>query len=183
MTDTSLSKGISNRRTGKGPAFPAPAPEPPRKNPKPRHALTFWTLFLCFLLCPVPLVSQVLPYPPPAGKVWIRANGSWTMVPAPPNEGPFRWTRRGWERILAIPPGKKWVAPHWEKNRWVTGHWKIMRSKDPSRQWISGHWLQNGLWQTGFWKRIHPPPSSGIEGTWIPYTDGRPLRPHVPRKR
>ena len=116
-------------------------------------------------------------------KVWIRANGSWAMVPAPPNEGPFRWTRRGWERILAIPPGKKWVAPHWEKNRWVTGHWKIMRSKDPSRQWISGHWLKNGLWQTGFWKRIHPSPSSGIEGTWIPYTDGRPLRPHVPRKR
>ncbi len=178
----SFANGISIEKMGANQGYPAPTK---RKSDRASWDRIFLIWSLCLLLFPNLLMSENLPYPPPAGKVWIRANGSWTMVPAPPNEGPFRWTGRGWERILAIPPGRKWIAPHWEKNRWITGHWRIMRSEDPSRRWISGHWLTNGLWQAGTWKRIRNrnAPSSGIEGTWIPYTDGRPLRSHVPGKR
>ncbi len=122
------------------------------------------------------------PYPPPAGKVWIRSGGKWVMVPAPPNEGPYRWTGNGWARIENIPPERKWISPHWDGDKWITGHWKLMRSEDENQVWVSGHWANNGQWIEGNWEAGQRP-SSGINNdTWIPGVDSPrpPLRPRPP---
>ena len=126
-------------------------------------------------------------YPPPAGKVWIHSGAKWAMVPAPPNEGPYRWTGNGWERIENIPPGKKWVSPHWGDDKWIIGHWQHMKPENETQQWVSGHWAKNGHWIEGNWETARRTTSGSIENTWIPGIHSRPRPPGrpkpIPRRR
>jgi|GEM_PF-3153535 len=41
--------------------------------------------------------------PPPPGKVWVKADSSWILVPAPPADAPYIWVmdkRTGWQWVL-----------------------------------------------------------------------------------
>ncbi len=144
------------------------------------------TLLLVALVIPT-FAQEDSPYPPPAGKAWIKSGGKWVMIPAPPNEGPYRWTGNDWARIENIPPERKWIPPHWDydSDKWIMGHWKIMRSDDETQYWASGHWADNGQWIEGEWKTGERR-SSGINNdTWIPGVNvpRPPIRPRPPGTR
>jgi len=152
-----------------------------------KFGLVFILAFSVLALSIVPApASEGNPYPPPAGKAWVRSGGKWVMVPAPPNEGPYRWTGNDWARIENIPPGRKWVSPRWDwdNNKWVMGRWRAMRSEDETQVWISGHWEKNGHWTEGHWETGERR-STGIDNdTWIPGINSpRPIRPRPPGLR
>ncbi len=156
------------------------------KEPRKRRiarALILLFFVMCFL-CGTGLLyaGSDSPYPPPAGKVWVRAKGKWVMVPAPPNEGPYRWTGSDWVRINNIPPERKWIPPHWDGDKWVVGHWKVMRSEDENQVWVSGHWANNGQWIEGNWEAGRRSSSGVSDETWIPGVNSPrpPLRPKPP---
>ena len=146
--------------------------------------LTACLIFLTVAAFP-DFVEGNSPYPPPAGKTWIKSGGKWVMVPAPPNEGPYRWTGNGWTRIENIPPERKWIPPRWDGEKWIVGHWKLMKSDDETQYWASGHWANNGQWIEGQWETGKRRPSGINNNTWIPGVNvpRPPIRPRPPGSR
>jgi len=105
--------------------------------------------------------------PPPPGKVWVKADSSWILVPAPPADAPYIWVVDHWERIEEIPPGKEWVPPHWGGNGWIPGHWFSVVYPYKGALWAPGHWGPKGHWVPGYWKG-HVRPRRARHRVWVP---------------
>ena len=106
--------------------------------------------------------------PPPAGKVWVEVGGSWTLVVAPPEVGPFLWADGRWVPDRKPPRARvEWVPAHWGPKRWVHGHWEAVPVPGPGATWVSGHWDRN-KWVPGHWRGKHPHGKTWVGGRWGP---------------
>jgi hypothetical protein len=105
--------------------------------------------------------------PPPAGKVWVKAESGWRLVPVPPADAPYTWVKDHWEKIVDIPPGKEWVPSYWGENGWVPAHWCPVVYPHPDAKWVSGHWDAEGRWISGHWV-IPPELQARLHRQWVP---------------
>lgn len=152
---------------------PQPPPPDPAIVPPPGHVVAPPPGPVVKPLHPKPYVKGLRP--PPRGKIWVEISGLWTLVIAPPGDGPYIWADNSWVPDPAPPPpGYEWVPGYWSSRVWVPGHWEIV-AKAPSRNvvWITGHWDGN-IWAPGHWEGPPPPKKKWVPGhrgpgdRWIP---------------
>ena len=117
--------------------------------------------------------------PPPPGKVWVKDNGQWIVVAAPPGDGPYLWKSQMWELDETPPPHDSqwipgnWVSAHWKGKKWipahwVQGHWGKVVSPGNGARWVPGHWKGN-KWIPGHWGGALPAGKSWVPGHYDPY--------------
>ncbi len=105
--------------------------------------------------------------PPPASKVWVKAENGWEAVPAPPSDAPYAWLKDHWERITQIPSGKEWVPSYWGERGWMPAHWCPVIYPDSEAKWIPGHWETETKWISGHWE-MTPEVQARVHRTWVP---------------
>lgn len=108
--------------------------------------------------------------PPPRGKAWVEIMGNWTLVIAPPGDGPYIWVDDSWvPDPTPPPPGAEWVPGHWGRHGWVLGHWRaVAPAPAPGLSWAPGHW-QGNVWIPGHWEGTPPPGRIWVRGHWGPH--------------
>lgn len=124
---------------------------------------------------PPPRPYKIGLYPPPAGKVWVEISGTWVLVMAPPENGPYIWVNGRWMPDTSpIPENAEWIPGHWTAGGWIPGHWRAFYADPvPGVVWIYGHWEGN-RWIEGHWQGSPPhgrkwiPGHYGPSGRWIP---------------
>lgn len=145
---------------------PPPHPPGPAVAPPPGHVIKPHP--------PGPAVKPLRPkpyvrglYKPPKGRVWIEITGVWTLVIAPPGDGPYIWVDNNWvPDPTPPPPDYEWVPGHWSSGVWIPGHWEIIvKAPGPDLVWIPGHWEGN-LWIPGSWEGPPPPKKRWVPGYW-----------------
>jgi hypothetical protein len=107
--------------------------------------------------------------PPPGGKVWIKLESGWKLVPAPPSDAPYAWSKDRWEKITVIPPGREWVPAYWGKNGWVPAHWCPVVYPHAEAKWIPGYWDSQKQWIPGHWEGVVLPDKPRLDKqVWVP---------------
>ncbi len=151
-----------------GTAIAQPPPPPP---------------FAPLALIPPPPGKIKLAVPPP-GQVWIEAEGKWTLVPAPPADGPYVYVGGAW--VIMPPPvveGYEWVPGYYVRGFWYPGHFAVIKAPGRGMVWTHGHW-KGGVWVGGHWGGKHPhghtwvPGHRGSHGGWVKGGWHKPPRPH-----
>lgn len=129
---------------------------------------------LSLLVCFSNYASALPSEPPPPGKIWVEAGGTWTLVVEPPGDGPYIWRDSKWIIDPTPPPAdSEWIPAHWAPKGWVPGHWKAVPAPGPGAHWVPGHWKHN-KWVPGHWAgdssrgKNWVPGHRGPRGHWIP---------------
>lgn len=112
--------------------------------------------------------------PPPADQVWVEISGTWTLVPAPPGNGPYTWVEGRWmPDTTPPPPNAEWIPGHWTRRGWIPGHWRTVKAPSVGLVWIAGHW-EGLVWIEGYWQgapshnRVWVPGHWGPHRLWVP---------------